>query len=181
LNYLIIIICCFLFGCQTTHEVTYNPDIFGTNNGVFTQNGVPFSGILIKHHPLSIERTRYKKGKKHGKSTQRNQRQVLVSSKNFKNGRCFGRQQTWFQNGQKQKEYFCNRHGRHGNYKEWYNSGAIYKQLTFKNGHEDGVQSAWFSNGQLQTRYIMKRGRRFGILGVKLCKPKKAFNRLKPL
>ena len=54
--------------------------------------------------------------------------------------------------------------------------GNYIKDFNFKNGKEEGTQKMWFSNGQLKANYIMKDGRRFGILGVKLCRPQ---NRLK--
>jgi antitoxin component YwqK of YwqJK toxin-antitoxin module len=166
----------FLIGCQPSKTTVYDPNYFSSGSGILKHNGTEFSGVLIKEINKGIQKTSYKYGKKHGFQKIYSSKNKLILKEHFKDGRCFGRQQKWYENGQKRSDYFCNKYGKNGSFQYWFSNGQLYKDFNFKNGKEEGIQKMWFRNGQLKANYVMKDGRRFGILGVKLCQPQ---NRLK--
>ena len=36
-------------------------------------------------------------------------------------------------------------------------------------GYEEGSQKAWWQNGVIRANYVVKNGRRYGLIGLKLC------------
>ena len=51
----------------------------------------------------------------------------------------------------------------HGNCKEWYKSGKIFKEENFKHGVNDGSFKEYFENGNLRIEYDFKDGVRHGV------------------
>ena len=51
----------------------------------------------------------------------------------------------------------------HGNCKEWYPSGNIFKDQNFKHGIPDGSMKEYFENGNLRIEYNYKNGNQHGI------------------
>lgn len=53
--------------------------------------------------------------------------------------------------------------------KQWYVSGAKFKEQNIENGQEKGMQKAWRENGKLYNNYEAKNGRIFGLKRSSLC------------
>lgn len=52
---------------------------------------------------------------------------------------------------------------------EWYRNGQPYKAFHYKMGYENGSQKMWWENGIIRANYVVKQGRRYGLIGLKLC------------
>jgi len=52
---------------------------------------------------------------------------------------------------------------------EWYRNGQAYKAFHYKMGYENGSQKMWWENGIIRANYVVKQGRRYGLIGLKLC------------
>jgi antitoxin component YwqK of YwqJK toxin-antitoxin module len=52
---------------------------------------------------------------------------------------------------------------------EWYRNGKAYKAFHYKMGYENGSQKMWWENGIIRANYVVKQGRRYGLIGLKLC------------
>jgi len=60
---------------------------------------------------------------------------------------------------------------------EWYQNGQPYKVMHYKKGYEEGSQKMWWENGVIRANYVVKQGRRYGLIGLKLCMtPKDSIN-----
>jgi antitoxin component YwqK of YwqJK toxin-antitoxin module len=57
----------------------------------------------------------------------------------------------------------------HGESNEWYPNGQAYKAFHYKMGYENGSQKMWWENGIIRANYVVKQGRRYGLIGLKLC------------
>jgi antitoxin component YwqK of YwqJK toxin-antitoxin module len=57
----------------------------------------------------------------------------------------------------------------HGESNEWYPNGQAYKAFHYKMGYENGSQKMWWENGVIRANYLVKQGRRYGLIGLKLC------------
>mgnify|MGYP001610532338 CR=1 FL=1 len=56
-----------------------------------------------------------------------------------------------------------------GEFKEWYASGLLAKQFHYVNGKEEGSQRLWWDNGTVRANYVIKKGKKYGLIGLKLC------------
>lgn len=93
----------------------------------------------------------------------------LQEERFYINGKKEGIHKGWWQNG-KQKfifELYSNEYN--GEFKEWYSTGLLAKQFHYKNGQEEGSQKLWWDNGTVRANYVVKNGKKYGLIGVKLC------------
>lgn len=141
-------------------------------NGLIMDNDKPFNGTLFTLFPGTIdtaELASYKEGKEHGEWRKFYSTKRLKEKRYFENGRKTGEYIAWWQNGQKQLDYFFVTDEYEGTCKEWNEAGMLNKIMNYKKGHEEGQQQWWYDNGKIRTNYIIKNGRRFGLLGTKNC------------
>ena len=87
----------------------------------------------------------------------------------FINGKNEGLQQAWWSNG-KQKFIYHFADGLFaGELKEWNVEGQINKQFNYLAGQEEGSQKMWWDNGTIRANYVIKSGKKYGLIGLKLC------------
>ena len=86
-----------------------------------------------------------------------------------KQGKKIGKHIGYWEKGNLKFEYhFIN--GEHdGLLNEWYQSGQRYKEFHYKKGYEEGSEKKWWENGTIRANYVVKNGRRYGLIGLKLC------------
>ncbi|MEM6326480.1 MAG: toxin-antitoxin system YwqK family antitoxin, partial [Bacteroidota bacterium] len=53
--------------------------------------------------------------------------------------------------------------------RQWYRSGALFKELHLVEGREDGLQRAWRENGDLYSNYEARDSRIYGLRRATLC------------
>ncbi len=141
-------------------------------DGLIMGNNQPFNGTLFTLFPGTIdtaELASYKEGKEHGEWKKYYPSKQLKEKRYFENGQKRGEYITWWENGQKQLDYFFMADEYEGTCKEWNNEGRLTKVMNYKKGHEEGQQQCWYDNGKIKANYIIKDGRRFGLLGTKNC------------
>lgn len=74
----------------------------------------------------------------------------------------------WWENGNPRFEYHFAAGHYEGDFKEWFESGSLYKHLHYTNGQEERGMG-WRENGKQYMNYVMKNGRRYGIVNPGLC------------
>ena len=57
----------------------------------------------------------------------------------------------------------------HGNQRQWYQNGQLFKSIHIVDGKEEGLQQAWRENGKIYNNYEAKNGRIFGLKRANLC------------
>jgi len=75
----------------------------------------------------------------------------------------------YWENGQTQFEFYFEDGEHHGIAKEWYQNGQPYRTFHYEHGYEQGSQKMWWENGVIRANYVVKNGRRYGLIGLKLC------------
>ncbi len=141
-------------------------------NGIVMQQNNPFTGTLFTLFPLTndtAELIGYLNGKEHGEWKKYYSSNQLKEKRYFDNGFKVGEYITWWENGQKQSNYFFEADEYQGTCKEWNKNGTLSRILNYQKGHEEGEQKWWYDNGKIKANYIIKDGRRYGLLGTKNC------------
>jgi MORN repeat variant len=93
----------------------------------------------------------------------------LLEERNYFEGRKFGLHRGWWENGQPKFEYHFEDGEHHGELKEWYASGQLYRSFHYKRGYEEGSQKIWWNNGTIRANYVVRNGKKYGLIGLKLC------------
>ena len=87
----------------------------------------------------------------------------------YRQGKKIGIHKGYYENGNPKFEYHFIQGEHHGIAKEWYENGQDYKIFHYNMGYEEGSQKAWWQNGVIRANYVVKNGRRYGLIGLKLC------------
>lgn len=75
----------------------------------------------------------------------------------------------FWEDGKPRFEYVFENGEHQGSAKEWYQNGKPYREFHYDKGYEEGSQKMWWENGVIRANYVVKHGRRFGLIGLKLC------------
>ncbi len=78
-------------------------------------------------------------------------------------------QQGWWPNGNLRFYFTAYNDEYSGEFKEWMENGLLVKCFHYKNGYEEGSQKLWWANGKIRANYVIKAGRKFGLLGYRIC------------
>jgi uncharacterized protein len=82
---------------------------------------------------------------------------------NYKDGELYGRQRSWFANGQIEYEGASHYNGKLiGKATWWYKNGQIKEENNYKDDKEDGKWTAWYENGQKRQEGNYKNGKADG-------------------
>ncbi len=76
----------------------------------------------------------------------------------------------WYDNKKPRYIYHFFNDEFHGEVLEWYNTGQLFKKFHYQNGHEEGSERLWYENGSIRANYVIKKGKKYGLIGIKLCK-----------
>jgi antitoxin component YwqK of YwqJK toxin-antitoxin module len=95
--------------------------------------------------------------------------QQIASERNYHAGKKIGKHIGYWENGQPQFEFYFEDGEHHGVAKEWYQNGQAYRTFHYEHGYEQGSQKMWWENGIIRANYVVKNGRRYGLIGLKLC------------
>jgi antitoxin component YwqK of YwqJK toxin-antitoxin module len=181
-NSILLILFTGLFGCNTNSEknsvnipmllLNKSEQQLGMNNGLLMLNQKAFNGTLFTlfnktNDTATIEN--YLHGKEHGEWKKFYASNKIKEKRFFADGQKTGEYIAWWENGNKQLQYFFVADEYEGTCKEWSETGFLNKIMNYKKGHEDGSQQWWYDNGKIKANYIIKDGRRYGLLGTKNC------------
>lgn len=93
----------------------------------------------------------------------------IASIRDYRAGKKIGKHLGFWENGQLQFEFYFEDGEHHGVAKEWYQNGQPYRTFHYVHGYEQGSQKMWWENGIIRANYVVRNGRRYGLIGLKLC------------
>ena len=111
----------------------------------------------------------YFNGVEEGTQKQWYSNKQLEEKRFYINGRKEGVHRGWWPNG-KPKFYFTVYNNDYtGEFREWMPSGLLIKCFHYEKGYEKGSQRLWWSDGTVRANYVIKNGKKYGLLGYKIC------------
>ena len=93
----------------------------------------------------------------------------LAESRSFEAGKKEGKHIGFWEDGKPRFEFYFSKGEHDGIANEWYSNGQAYKAFHYTMGYENGSQKIWWENGVIRANYVVKQGRRYGLIGLKLC------------
>lgn len=93
----------------------------------------------------------------------------IEESRNYSHGKKSGKHDGFWEDGKPKFTYHFLEGELEGESNEWYQNGKLYKVMNYKKGYEEGSQKMWWENGATRANYVVKKGRRYGLIGLKLC------------
>ena len=95
---------------------------------------------------------------------------VLAEERLYISNKKEGVHQNWWENGKPRYKYHFYNDEFHGEVLEWYKTGQLFKKFHYTNGHEEGSERLWYEDGSVRANYVIKKGKKYGLIGIKLCK-----------
>lgn len=134
-------------------------------------DGAYYTGFCVGFHPSGDTAFihGFFNGLPEGRQVAWSEQGVPVSSAFFINGKKEGLQQTWWPDKTPQLRYWTSDNEYEGAFLEWNSAGVLIKQFHYLQGHESGHQRLWWDNGTVRANYVIRNGRKYGLLGLKLC------------
>jgi len=93
----------------------------------------------------------------------------LAEYRKYQLGKKVGKHLGFWEDGQPKFEFNFMDGELQGVANEWYRNGQAYKAFHYAMGYENGSQKMWWENGVIRANYVVKQGRRYGLIGLKLC------------
>lgn len=93
----------------------------------------------------------------------------LAEERFYINGKKEGIHQSWWPDGKPKMYFEASNNEFSGVFNEWYASGLLGKAFHYVNGHEEGSQKLWWDNGTIRANYVIINGKKYGLLGLKIC------------
>lgn len=130
-----------------------------------------YSGFVLDTFPTedSASFVGYFNGIEEGVSKKWHPNKQIAEVRFFHHGKKIGIHRGFWPNGNRKFEYHFVNGEHHGKAQDWYENGQVYKEFHYKMGYEEGSQKAWWENGIIRANYVVKNGRRYGLIGLKLC------------
>jgi antitoxin component YwqK of YwqJK toxin-antitoxin module len=111
----------------------------------------------------------YKKGKQNGWQQKWYTNNQISEIRFYLEGRKEGVHNGWWGNGKRKFQYHFENDEHDGELKEWFEDGDLARVFHHKAGHEKGNQKMWWPDGSVRANYDIKNGKRYGLIGEKLC------------
>jgi hypothetical protein len=130
-----------------------------------------YSGIIFDHFENgdSAFVGSYLNGMEEGVFKKWYRNNQLGEYRTYHSGKKVGKHVGFWEDGQPKFEFNFIDGELHGESNEWYPNGQAYKAFHYKMGYENGSQKMWWENGVIRANYVVKQGRRYGLIGLKLC------------
>ncbi|UEG49421.1 hypothetical protein LK994_12340 [Ferruginibacter lapsinanis] len=93
----------------------------------------------------------------------------LAEYRFYINGKKEGTQKGWWPDGRSKFIYTAANDAFVGELKEWNAAGLLCKWFHYVNGQEEGSQKMWWDDGSIRANYVIRNGKKYGLLGIKLC------------
>ena len=132
----------------------------------------PFTGQVIARYASKDTAifSQWRNGVEHGIHQQWYADGQIKEERHYTNGRKTGIHRGWYPAGQRSFVYAFSNGEHHGIAEEWYPNGQPYRTFQYEHGHEAGLQRMWQEDGTLRANYAVRNGRRYGLIGLKLCR-----------
>ena len=130
-----------------------------------------FSGTIFNLHPNgdTSMTAHYFNGLEQGDFKKWYPNKQLAESRSFQAGKKEGKHIGFWEDGKPKFEFYFTKGEHDGMANEWYSNGQAYKAFHYTMGYENGSQKMWWENGVIRANYEVKQGRRYGLIGLKLC------------
>jgi len=131
-----------------------------------------FTGVKYQLYPTgdTMYRIEYWNGLEHGITKKWYPNTYLAEDRYYEYGKKEGVHKGWWESGRLKFMFTVSNDEYIGELKEWNMEGLLVKHSNFKNGQEEGSQRTWWDNGKVKANYVVKNGRKYGSIGIKLCK-----------
>lgn len=162
-----------LTGCgDRTRTVTAEDPELSLRQDSLYYRQKPFTGRIIslrKPGDTALVAS-WKHGVEDGQHKTWNANGTPSEERHFENGRKTGTHRGWYPDGTPRFVYAFEAGEHHGIAKEWYPGGQPYRSFHYQAGYEEGLQQMWWEDGRLRANYAVRKGRRYGLIGLKLCR-----------
>jgi hypothetical protein len=111
----------------------------------------------------------YFNGVEEGKQRKWYPNKQLAEERFYINGKKEGTHKGWWPDGKQKFIFEAVNDEYNGEFKEWYPWGLLCKQFHYLNGQEEGSQRLWWDNGTVRANYVIRDGKKYGLIGLKLC------------
>lgn len=151
--------------------IAVDDEILQLENGVYLQDGKPFSGYLLDDYPNGNTKSlkSFWKGKLEGKAEGWHENGKLAWIRKYADGYKTGVHIGWWSTGAPKFQYTFSGGKHEGAARDWHSNGKIYKLFHYQNGKEEGSQKMWTAKGKIRANYVVKNGKRYGLAGYKNC------------
>ncbi|WP_026706900.1 toxin-antitoxin system YwqK family antitoxin [Flavobacterium frigidarium] len=95
---------------------------------------------------------------------------VLAEERLYVSNKKEGEHKGWWDNGKPKYTYQFFNDEYQGEVQEWYFSGKLFKRFHYDKGQEEGSERLWYEDGSVRANYVIKKGKKYGLIGIKLCK-----------
>lgn len=93
----------------------------------------------------------------------------LAESRLYVAGKKEGIHRAWWENGKPKFVFEISNDEYTGDFKEWNSNGMLIKHFHYAHGQEEGSERLWWDDGTVKANYIIKNGKKYGLIGIKLC------------
>jgi antitoxin component YwqK of YwqJK toxin-antitoxin module len=93
----------------------------------------------------------------------------VYEQRHYVDGKKEGIQQGWWPDGKQKFIYTASNDAYTGELKEWTSAGTLYRDFHYVNGQEEGSERMWWDDGSVRANYVIRNGKRYGLLGIKVC------------
>jgi antitoxin component YwqK of YwqJK toxin-antitoxin module len=130
-----------------------------------------FSGTIFNLYANgdTLMKVNYFNGLEQGEFKKWYPNKKMAESRFFQAGKKLGKHLGFWEDGKPKFEYYFTKGEHDGIANEWYANGQAYKAFHYTMGYENGSQKMWWENGVIRANYVVKQGRRYGLIGLKLC------------
>ena len=94
----------------------------------------------------------------------------LAEERLYVDGKKEGVHKAWWGDGRPKFIFDVSNDEYVGELKEWYPSGLLAKDFHYEKGQEEGSERLWWDDGSVRANYVVKKGKKYGLIGIKLCK-----------
>lgn len=144
---------------------------FHFKQDTFYYFGRTYSGHTYALYPNgdSLFSGSYLNGKEEGIFKKWYPNRQLAETRIYIDGNKEGFHQGWWENGKRKFEYHFLNAENNGELKEWAKTGQPYRFFHYRMGQEEGSQKMWWANGTIRANYVIRNGKKYGLLGLKIC------------
>lgn len=154
-------------------DITYREDdpFFTNKQDTLFYNDRKYNGHVIRLFTTGDTAVimSYRNGLQEGISKKWYSPNIIQETRYYSSGKKVGTHTGYWENGNPKFEYHFEEGEHEGVLKEWYQNGQSYRIFHYRKGYEEGSQKMWWENGVIRANYVVKNGRRFGLIGLKLC------------
>ncbi len=144
---------------------------FSTHEDTLFLNNLKYNGYVYKlnNNQDTLFIGSYYKGIEEGIHKKWYSNKQIAEIRFYHLGKKMGKHIGFWENGNPKFEFYFTNGEHQGIAKEWYNNGKPYRTFHYEKGYEEGSQKMWWENGTIRANYVVKNGRRYGLIGLKLC------------